>query len=62
MKLKKFLGMYDNWNKVARINDDNLKTIIEDETKIIYETRPDLLNKKVVSFGMYDDTLTIRIK
>ena len=62
MTLKNFLGMYDNWKQMVRVNDNNLNTIIEEEAYKIYESDSNILDKEVVSFGMYDDVLTIRIK
>lgn len=62
MTLKIFLGMYDNWKQMVRVNDNNLNTIIEEEAYKIYESDSNILDKEVVSFGMYDDVLTIRIK
>lgn len=62
MKFKKFMEIYDNWNGVTRVNDDNLNTIIVDATVKIMETRPDLFDKKVIAFGFYDDELCIRVK
>lgn len=62
MKLKKLLKLYDNWNDITRVNDDNLKMIVEDNTLRIVETQEELLNKKVVAFGFYDGIMTVRVK
>lgn len=62
MKFKKFMDMYDNWNGITRVNDDDLRTIVENRTNIIMDTRKDLYNKEVVAFGFYDNIFTIRIK
>ena len=62
MNFKKFMDMYDNWNGITRVNDNKLKTIVEDKTHVIMDTRKDLFNKKVISFGFYDGIMTIRVK
>ena len=61
MNFKKFMDMYDNWNGIIRINDDNLNVIIEGKTVDIIETRKDLYDKEVVAFGFYDGVLCIRV-
>lgn len=62
MNLGKFLEMYDNWNGNTRVNDDELNTIAENTTFIIYEERKELLHREVVTFGFYDGVLTVRIR
>ena len=61
MKFCVLLELYDNWNGVTRVNDDELETITEDRTLDIYEKRKDLLDRTVVSFGFYDDIFTVRL-
>ena len=51
--------MYDNWNGVTRVNDNKLKTIIEEKTHVIMDTRKDLFDKKVIAFGFYDGVMTV---
>ena len=62
IKFKKFLELYDNWNGITVVNDNNLKRIVKDNTLTIFETRKDLHKKEVVSFGFYDNQLFIRVK
>jgi hypothetical protein len=62
MTLKKLVEMYDDWNGITKVNDNNLKCIVKDKTLIIIETRKDLLSREVVSFGFYDNEFCIRIK
>ena len=62
MNFKKFLEMYDNWNGITVVNDDNLKAIIKGNTCEIYETRKDLYDKEIIAFGFYDEELCVRIK
>ena len=70
MSVKIFLEMYDNWNGKTRINDDNLNLIVEGHTSLIYENPNNMMNyhgrnileMEVVSFGFYENVLTIRVK
>ena len=62
MKFKKFMDMYDNWNGITRVNDNKLKTIIEEKTHVVMDTRADLFDKKVVAFGFYDGVMTVRVR
>lgn len=62
MNLGKFLEMYDNWNGNTRVNDDELNTITENTTFIIYEERKELLHREVIFFGFYDGVLTVTIR
>ena len=61
MKCREFLNMYDNWNGIVCINDDNLKLIIKGEPDVVlsYENT---LKMEVVSFGFYDNELCVRVK
>lgn len=36
------MEMYDNWNGVTRVNDNNLDMIVENQTGIIMDNRKDL--------------------
>lgn len=62
MNFKDFIEMYDNWNGVTRVNDNDLNMIVEDRTNIIMDNRRDLYEKEVVAFGFYDALMTIRVK
>ena len=62
MSFKNFMDMYDNWNGVARVNDNKLNMIIEERTNILMDTRKDLYDKEVVAFGFYDGLMTVRVK
>ena len=62
MKFKKFLELYDNWNGTTVVNDNNLKCVVRDNTLNIFETRKDLHEKEVVSFGFYDNELVVRVR
>lgn len=60
MKFKKFMDLYDNWNGVIRVNDNNLDMIVEGKTAYIAE-KAELHNMEVVAFGFYDNILTVRV-
>lgn len=62
MNFKDFMEMYDNWNGVTRVNDNDLNMIVEDKTNIIMDNRKDLYDKKIVAFGFYDGLMTVRVK
>lgn len=74
MKFKQFMEMYDNWNGITKVNDDNLETIVVGRTLDIMEcmtnfesstnvsTYAELFEMEVVSFGFYDDELCVRVK
>lgn len=62
MKFKEFMELYDNWNGITVVNDDNLKCIAKDRTVTIMETKHDLFEKEVVAFGFYDNEFCVRVK
>ena len=61
MKLREFLNMYDNWNGVVYVNDDNLNLIVQGKPDIVLSYK-DTYEKEVVSFGFYDDELCVRVR
>jgi hypothetical protein len=71
MKFKQFMEMYDNWNGITKVNDDNLDTIVVGKTfKIMYraldlnkmESYDKLFEMEVVAFGFYDNELCVRVR
>lgn len=62
MRFKDFLEMFDDWNAIVVVNNDNLECIARDQGMRIYENHKELFNQEVVSFGFYDNELCIRIK
>lgn len=74
MKFKQFMDMYDNWNGITKVNDNNLDIIVIGRTLDIMECMgnfnpmtkvnnyAELFEMKVVSFGFYDDELCVRVK
>lgn len=61
MKLRKFLGLYDNWNGVVCVNDDNLKLIVKGDPYVVL-SHSNLYGMEVMAFGLYDNELCIRVK
>ena len=64
MKFRDFMDLYDNWNGVTRVNDNELNPIIEMNTAMLMSLRENqnLFEKEVVTFGFYDGVLTVRVK
>lgn len=61
MKLREFLNMYDNWNTMVCVNNDNLDLIVHGKPEIVLSYK-DTYQKEVVSFDFYDNELCIRVK
>lgn len=61
MKFKDFIDMYDNWNGITVVNDDDLNLIVKCKTVFIAENKY-LQDMEVVSFGFYDNELCVRVK
>lgn len=61
MKLHEFLNMYDNWNGVICINDDNLNLIIKGSPYTVL-SHGNLFETEVVAFGFYDKELCVRVR
>ena len=62
MILKDFIDLYDNWNGVITINDDNLNCIICDKINNIVTLDDAYLTYTVVAFGFYDNELCVRVR
>ena len=62
MKFEQFMEMYDNWNGITVVNDNDLNPIVKDKTLTIMETRKDLFEKEVVAFGFNDGEFCVRVK
>lgn len=64
MKFRDFMDLYDNWNGVTRVNDNELNPIVEMNTAMLMDLseNQNLFEKGVVAFGFYDGVLTVRIK
>ena len=68
------MEMYDNWNGITKVNDDNLDAIVIGRTVYIMECMEnfnpmtkvknyaELFEMEVVSFGFYDDEFCVRVK
>lgn len=77
MKFKEFMEMYDNWNGVTKVNDNNLNTIVNaktvhimDKNKKIAPFSPKssikdydkLHDMEVVTFGFYNNKFCVMVK
>ena len=67
MNFKQFLDMYDDWNGITKVNDDNGNCIVKVKTSDIGFNDGDvdysyLYDKEVVAFGFYDGELCVRVK
>lgn len=61
MKLRDFVNLYDNWNGILVVNDDNLKPIVRDKVEVAL-SHGNVHEKKVVAFGFYDNELCVRVR
>lgn len=71
MKLKQLMDLYDNWNGITCINDNDLNNIVRGRTLRIMDHKSPLrrgysyhtlFNMEVVSFGYYNDEFCVRVK
>lgn len=61
MTFKKFMYMYDNWNEIVKVNDDDLGMIAIGRISDILKNHTELHELEVASFGFYDNELCIRV-
>lgn len=61
MKLCEFLDLYDNWNGILVVNDDNLNPIVKGEVQNILFSSG-VHDMEVVAFGFYDNELCVRVR
>lgn len=61
MKLREFLNLYDNWNGIICVNDDDLNCIIKGDPYVVL-SNGNLFEMEVVSFGFYDNELCVRVR
>ena len=61
MKLRDFVNLYDNWNGILVVNDDNLKPIVKDKHGVEV-VLSNVYEKEVVAFGFYDNELCVRVR
>ena len=74
MKLETFMTLYDNWNGITKVNDDNLNTIVKGRTTDIMDRQAPfhpsssvksyakLFEMEVVAFGFYDGEFCVRVR
>lgn len=55
------MDLYDNWNGILVVNDDNLKPIVKDKVEVAL-SYGNVCEKEVVAFGFYDDELCVRVR
>lgn len=61
MKLYDFVNLYDNWNGILVVNDDNLDPIVKDKVEVALSYR-NVHEKEVIAFGFYDNELCVRVR
>lgn len=61
MKLRDFVDLYDNWDGILVVNDDNLKPIVKGEAEVVL-SYGNVYEKEVIAFGFYDNELCVRVK
>ena len=61
MKLRDFVYLYDNWNGILVVNDDNLNPIVKGKVEVALSHR-NVCEKEVVAFGFYDNELCVRVR
>jgi hypothetical protein len=53
--------MYDNWNGIVCVNDDNLNCIVKGNLFVVL-SKDNLYEMEVVAFGFYDNELCVRVR
>ena len=61
MKLRDFVYLYDNWNGILVVNDDNHNPIVKGEVEVAL-SHGNVCEKEVVAFGFYDNELCVRVR
>ena len=61
MKLRDFVYLYDNWNGIQVVNDDNLNPIVKGKVQVAL-SHGNVCEKEVVAFGFYDNELCVRVR
>ncbi len=62
MKLKLFLYAYDNWNANVIVEDVDLLQIIEGKVADIVDNWDELHQKEIISFGIHNKTLSVKVR
>lgn len=62
MKVKDLFELFDNWNIIAVINDNDLNCVKKEKIYYFFDNNNNLLDYEIVCFGFYDGEITIRIK
>ena len=61
MKLRDFVDLYDNWNGILVVNDDDLNPIVKNKVEAAL-SYGNIYKKEVVAFGFYDNELCVRVR
>ena len=61
MKLREFLGLYDNWNGTVCVNDDDLNLVVKGDPYVVL-SHENVYEMEVASFGFYDNELCVRVR
>lgn len=61
MKLRDFVELYDNWDGILVVNDDNLEPIVKGEVEVAL-SYGNVCEKEVIAFGFYDNELCVRVR
>ena len=61
MKLYDFVNLYDNWNGILVVNEDNLDPIVKNKVEAAL-SYGNVCEKEVVAFGFYDNELCVRVR
>lgn len=61
MKLRDFVNLYDNWNGILVVNDDNLNPIVKGKVEVALSCG-NVCEKEVVAFGFYDNEFCVRVR
>lgn len=74
INFREIMDMYDNWNGITKVNDDELEVVVKGRTLDIMESNApfnsrtkvksyeELFNMEVVAFGFYDNEFCVRVK
>lgn len=74
INFREIMDMYDNWNGITKVNDDELEVVVKGKTvdimeclvpfseKTKVESYNELFNMEVVAFGFYDNEFCVRVR
>lgn len=74
INFRQIMDMYDNWNGITKVNDDELEVVVKGKTVDIMEclvpfsertnveSYDELFEMEVVAFGFYDNEFCVRVR